>query len=512
MTEQLTENNSPSEAEKDSDDNAFRIFVSYARSDVEKASRLVKTLESVGFKVWWDDKLRGGSRYSQEIEEALKESHVVIGLLSNTSVVSRFVRGELAYAADRSNLIPILIEPCEIPVDFRALHVLDFSQARKISHDDPEFIKLVETINNFTGQKVGVTTPESRISRTSTPKRILRYTLAAVLLAATAYLTILFREPELKHKNLRIGVVVKNQWKFCQARFVYSQLAENINIFFSSNGINDLKFDSKNIQLYTSFDELRQSLLDNKVDLAGELSPFQIALMYDQVDAHPFIAPNYGGQDTYKAVFFADADRVKQLEHPWEDLLRQLSSDNSNRAALADESSTAGYWYPRYKLLHDLNPSINFQNIHVREYDYARIYDNVKNNYKGVIIGAIPEFRHCKIKKLNDSYELCLSKFPIVAYTSPIPNGGFIVTGPFKSYLDEHNYLGGLQRAWEYTARKFNNPALASSITTETGCTNQGSAPVSANEINFGQYLPKSWTATGIDFYNRAINVFNYRK
>ena len=58
------------------------IFVSYASSDLDRVTPIVAGLEKAGYSVWWDQALRGGSRFAKEIEIELKAAKVVLAVWS----------------------------------------------------------------------------------------------------------------------------------------------------------------------------------------------------------------------------------------------------------------------------------------------------------------------------------------------------------------------------------------------------------------------------------------------
>src|SRR5215469_8399983 len=51
-----------------------RVFLSYAREDVETARKLAGVLADAGQTVWWDRHLHGGANFSSEIERELKDA------------------------------------------------------------------------------------------------------------------------------------------------------------------------------------------------------------------------------------------------------------------------------------------------------------------------------------------------------------------------------------------------------------------------------------------------------
>ena len=73
-----------------------RIFLSYAREDVDCAKRLAEAVSHAGHDVWWDRHIQGGSRFTMEIDRALKDAEVVIVLWTDASVESAWVQDEAA--------------------------------------------------------------------------------------------------------------------------------------------------------------------------------------------------------------------------------------------------------------------------------------------------------------------------------------------------------------------------------------------------------------------------------
>jgi len=65
-----------------------RLFLSYGRADAkELADRLRADLESRDYEVWLDTKrIRGGTVWSEEIEDGLRSTQIAIALLSPHAV------------------------------------------------------------------------------------------------------------------------------------------------------------------------------------------------------------------------------------------------------------------------------------------------------------------------------------------------------------------------------------------------------------------------------------------
>ena len=109
-----------------------RIFLSYARDDVDAARQLAEGISEAGHDVWWDRHLHGGSRFAAEIDQALKEAEVVVVLWSDASVESAWVQDEAAEGRDSGRLVPVALGSAKPPLGFRQFHTLqlDLSDGR----------------------------------------------------------------------------------------------------------------------------------------------------------------------------------------------------------------------------------------------------------------------------------------------------------------------------------------------------------------------------------------------
>ena len=104
-----------------------RVFLSYEREDAATARTIALALEKAGHMVWWDQVIKAGAQYGNEIEQALKESDAVVVLWSERSVNSAWVRDEAATGRDRGRLIPVALDLCKPPLGFRQYQTLDLS-------------------------------------------------------------------------------------------------------------------------------------------------------------------------------------------------------------------------------------------------------------------------------------------------------------------------------------------------------------------------------------------------
>lgn len=105
-------------------------FFSYSRKDKDFVTKLFHDLEAQKCDVWLDTlDVEAGAKWDRSIEDALAKAQSLIAILSPAAVQSENVMDEVAYALDEGKLvIPIIIEPCEIPLRLRRLQHIDFTR------------------------------------------------------------------------------------------------------------------------------------------------------------------------------------------------------------------------------------------------------------------------------------------------------------------------------------------------------------------------------------------------
>lgn len=102
-----------------------KIFLSYARDDVDAAKQLASCISEAGHDVWWDRHLHGGSRFAAEIDRALKDAEAVVVLWSPTSIESAWVQDEAAEGRDSGRLVPVSLASAKPPLGFRQFQTID---------------------------------------------------------------------------------------------------------------------------------------------------------------------------------------------------------------------------------------------------------------------------------------------------------------------------------------------------------------------------------------------------
>lgn len=106
------------------------IFLSYAHADRARAQRLAGALEDLGYAVWWDALIEGGTSFARSIDDALEKADAVIVVWSKRSIESDWVRDEASQARDRRRLVPVSVDGTQAPLGFRQYQMIDLSHWR----------------------------------------------------------------------------------------------------------------------------------------------------------------------------------------------------------------------------------------------------------------------------------------------------------------------------------------------------------------------------------------------
>jgi formylglycine-generating enzyme required for sulfatase activity len=129
-------------------------FLSYKREDNEIAGRVVTALRESGISVWWDDGITPRQAWDLEIEQAISEASTVVVLWSPRSVTSDWVRTEAHYGKDRGKLVPVIVEPCTIPIAFTLTQTVNLAGWHG-NREDRQWRKLLTWITDLISTKPG---------------------------------------------------------------------------------------------------------------------------------------------------------------------------------------------------------------------------------------------------------------------------------------------------------------------------------------------------------------------
>ena len=146
-----------------------RIFLSYARADVDCARKLADCIGRAGHDVWWDRDLQGGSRFTAEIDKALREAEAVIVLWSAASLESAWVQDEAAEGRDSGRLVPAVIDEVRPPLGFRQYQAVDLTDLRNGTQPErlEELLRAVVRTSSPDDGKANPEPPRAKVEPTA---------------------------------------------------------------------------------------------------------------------------------------------------------------------------------------------------------------------------------------------------------------------------------------------------------------------------------------------------------
>ena len=121
------------------------IFISYKREEQVIAKKLAAALGKQNYTIWWDPELRAGESIDAAIEKELKNARCVIVLWSKLSIKSDYIKSEASFALKLKKLVPVKIEPVELPFRFEDVQAGNLT-GWDGSDSFPEFRKLLKDL------------------------------------------------------------------------------------------------------------------------------------------------------------------------------------------------------------------------------------------------------------------------------------------------------------------------------------------------------------------------------
>lgn len=109
------------------------VFISYAHEDRTYAEFAHRELARAGCRVWWDEDIRPGAIWEQEIERAIDRSDVVVVLLGSRC---DGCRGEYLRALGKRTIVPVLLWPdANVPVTLAPLQRVSLDRLESLCRD-----------------------------------------------------------------------------------------------------------------------------------------------------------------------------------------------------------------------------------------------------------------------------------------------------------------------------------------------------------------------------------------
>lgn len=147
------------------------VFISYKREDRALASHFAELIRQQALSAFFDADIPVGDSWDQYIERELLASSAVVVLWSCRSVTSRWVRLEARNALQRGVLVPVLLEPCQLPLEFQ-----DIQAASGVLDDEIERKKfllhvrrLCDAVGQGEGQRIFPTARPAPVAASTDP-------------------------------------------------------------------------------------------------------------------------------------------------------------------------------------------------------------------------------------------------------------------------------------------------------------------------------------------------------
>ena len=83
------------------------IFISYAHKDSAKMLPIIRKLQQIGFRIWFDEGIEAGSEWPEYVAEHLLNSSCVLAFITKNAVASPNCRQEINFAIDEEK--PLLV-------------------------------------------------------------------------------------------------------------------------------------------------------------------------------------------------------------------------------------------------------------------------------------------------------------------------------------------------------------------------------------------------------------------
>lgn len=117
------------------------LFISYSHQDNQQVEPIIRRLQGMGYRVWYDTGITIGGRWPDIIAEHVMKSSCVVAFLSRNAIASDYCQEEIFFALEEHRpIIPVYLEELELPPGLRMR--LNIRQAihRTNFRSDAEFL------------------------------------------------------------------------------------------------------------------------------------------------------------------------------------------------------------------------------------------------------------------------------------------------------------------------------------------------------------------------------------
>lgn len=127
------------------------VFISYKREERERCAEIYERLRALKLEVWFDARLDPGTRFDDEIEQAIRAARAVLVLWSPAAARSEWIRNEATVGKSRNVLSSAFIQPVDLPIAFLSTQTEDLSQPH-FRDDAPGWLSTLRRLGGLVGR------------------------------------------------------------------------------------------------------------------------------------------------------------------------------------------------------------------------------------------------------------------------------------------------------------------------------------------------------------------------
>jgi hypothetical protein len=127
------------------------VFVSYKREERAEVQAIVRRLEALGLRVWFDAEMKSGTTFDVEIDRQVRGARAVLVCWSPGAVASDWVRGEATIGRERGVLAAVVLKPCALPAPFNLVHA-ESMVGGVAGPASAEWLRVLERIGQLVGR------------------------------------------------------------------------------------------------------------------------------------------------------------------------------------------------------------------------------------------------------------------------------------------------------------------------------------------------------------------------
>ncbi len=129
------------------------VFISYSSAEYNEAKQIAKRIEAAGYGYWMaPESIEGGKSYAQQIPQAIHGAKVILVVLSQKAMDSKWVAREVDRAINENKrVMPFLIEDAPMTDEFQ-FYLTNVQNYRGYLDFDGEFARLLADLRNYIGE------------------------------------------------------------------------------------------------------------------------------------------------------------------------------------------------------------------------------------------------------------------------------------------------------------------------------------------------------------------------